>query len=102
MSICRIFELDSVLENYSADPDRIYLGGYSLGGDLSWALSVRNPELFAGAVIAGSRTSYPVDTATLETLRSRGFRGSFLIGNRDSPARYDGINRSRNAFADTG
>ena len=62
-------ELDSVLENYSADPERVYLGGYSLGGDLSWALAVRNPERFAGAVVAGSRTSYPVDSATLETLR---------------------------------
>jgi len=95
-------ELDSVLENYSADPERVYLGGYSLGGDLSWALSVRNPELFAGTVIAGSRTSYPVDTATLETLRRRGFRASFLIGDRESPARYNGINRSQNAFADIG
>jgi len=95
-------ELDSVLENYSADPERVYLGGYSLGGDLSWALAVRNPERFAGAVVAGSRTSYPVDSATLETLRGRGFRGSFLIGTRESPARYDGINRSRTAFAETG
>ncbi|MFP4375255.1 MAG: hypothetical protein ACLFPO_13060, partial [Spirochaetaceae bacterium] len=95
-------ELDSVLENYSADPERVYLGGYSLGGDLSWALSVRNPELFAGAVIAGSRTSYPVDPAALETLRRRGFRGSFLIGTRESPARYDGVNRSRNTFAENG
>lgn len=95
-------ELDSVLENYSADPDRIYLGGYSLGGDLSWALSVRNPDLFAGAVIAGSRTSHPVEPAALETLRSRGFRGSFLIGDREDPARYDGINRSRTAFVETG
>lgn len=95
-------ELDAVLENYSADPERVYLGGYSLGGDLSWALSMRNPELFAGAVIAGSRTSYPVDAATLETLRSRGFRASFLIGDREAPARYDGINRSRDAFAETG
>ncbi len=95
-------ELDSVLENYSADPQRVYLGGYSLGGDLSWALSVRNPKLFAGAVIAGSRTSYPVETAALETLRSRDFRASFLIGDREDPARYDGINRSRSAFEETG
>ncbi|MEX2443169.1 MAG: hypothetical protein WD492_06180 [Alkalispirochaeta sp.] len=95
-------ELDSVLENYSADPDRVYLGGYSLGGDLSWALSVRNPERFAGAVIAGSRTSHPVEPEALEMLRTRGFRGSFLIGDREDPARYDGINRSRAAFADAG
>jgi dienelactone hydrolase len=95
-------ELESVLENYSVDPSRVYLGGYSLGGDLSWALSVRNPDLFAGAVIAGSRTSHPVEPEALDSLRQRGFRGSFLIGDREDPARYDGINRSRAAFEDTG
>ncbi|NBC29800.1 MAG: hypothetical protein GVY29_07395, partial [Spirochaetes bacterium] len=51
---------------------------------------------------AGSRTSYPVDAATLEVLRRRGFRASFLIGTLESPARYDGINRSQDAFAEAG
>lgn len=95
-------ELDSVMENYSADRDRVYVGGYSLGGDLSWALSIRNPELFAGAVVAGSRTSYPVDADALAELRAREFRGAFLIGNREIPARYDGINHARRAFEEAG
>ncbi len=91
-------DIRHVLDTYSADPDRIYLGGYSLGGDLSWALSVRNPELFAGAVIAGSRTSHPVEDEALRTLRDRGFRAGFLIGNREDPLRYRGINVARQRF----
>jgi pimeloyl-ACP methyl ester carboxylesterase len=95
-------DIQHLLENYSADPDRIYLGGYSLGGDLSWALSVRNPELFAGAVIAGSRTSHPVEDEALRTLRDRGFRAGFLIGNREDPLRYRGINVARQRFDSVG
>ena len=95
-------DIEAVLENYRADPDRIYLGGYSLGGDLSWALSVRNPDVFAGAVIAGSRTSHPVEETALMLLRERGFRAAFLIGNREDPLRYRGINVAREHFEDAG
>lgn len=92
-------DLAYLLENYSADPERIFLGGYSLGGDLSWALSVRNPSLFAGAVIAGTRASHPATADALTALRERGFRGAFLIGDREDPARYNGINHARALFA---
>lgn len=92
-------DLAYVLANYSADPRRIYIGGYSLGGDLSWALVVRNPDLFAGAIIAGSRASHPVSHETLERLHERGFRGAFLIGDREDPVRYRGINYARTRFA---
>jgi len=88
-------DIDHVLENYSADPNRVYLGGYSLGGDLSWALSVRNPDRFAGAVIGGSRTSHPVEDEDLLVMKQRGFRAGFLMGSRDDPLRYRGINVAR-------
>ncbi len=95
-------DLDRVLEEYNADPDRVYVGGYSLGGDLSWALAVRNPDRFAGAVVAGSRASHPVDPGALDRLRDREFRGSFMIGNREDPNRYRGINVARMRFDDAG
>ncbi len=95
-------DLDRVLEEYNADPERVYLGGYSLGGDLSWALAVRNPDRFAGAIVAGSRASHPVDQDVLNLLRDREFRGSFLIGNREDPNRYRGINVARMRFDDAG
>lgn len=91
-------DLAYVLEQYSTDPQRIYLGGYSLGGDLSWALSVRNPHIFAGSVMAGTRASHPVSPEALEALRQRQFRGAFLIGDREDPNRYRGINYARSRF----
>lgn len=91
-------DLETLFRAYNADPDRVYLGGYSLGGDLSWALAVRNPGLFAGAVIAGSRTSHPVEETALLVLRDRDFRAAFLIGNREDPLRYRGINIARGYF----
>lgn len=95
-------DLAYLLDNYSADPERVYLGGYSLGGDLSWALSIRNPSLFAGAVIAGTRASHPATEESLATLRARAFKGAFLIGDREDRARYNGINYARSLFAASG
>ncbi len=89
----RLFaDLDRVFDTYSANPSEVYLGGYSLGGDLSWALSARNPDRFAGAVMAGTRTSYPINQTALDKMRESGFRAAFLIGDREARARYDGIN----------
>ncbi len=99
----RLFaDLDRVFDNYNANPSEVYLGGYSLGGDLSWALSARNPDRFAGAVMAGTRTSYPVNDATLQRMRESGYRGAFLIGTREDRARYDGINYVRNRLERAG
>ncbi len=91
-------DLAYVLERFSADPNRIYLGGYSLGGDLSWAISVRNPHVFAGAIMAGTRTSHPVTPLALDMMRDRQFRAAFLIGDREDPDRYRGINFARSRF----
>lgn len=99
----RLFaDLDRVFDTYNANPSEVYLGGYSLGGDLSWALSARNPDRFAGAVMAGTRTSYPINAATLERMRESGYRGAFLIGNREQRARYEGINYVRNRLERAG
>ncbi len=37
----------SVDPHYTADPSKIYLGGYSMGGGGTWSLGLQNPELFA-------------------------------------------------------
>lgn len=89
-----LLDLQRVFVEYPADRERVYVGGYSLGGDLSWALSARNPELISGAVIAGSRTSYPISPDALAEMKQRGFRGAFIIGSQEAAVRYEGINRS--------
>ncbi|MFI5280304.1 MAG: dienelactone hydrolase family protein, partial [Gemmatimonadales bacterium] len=40
------------------DTSRVILTGFSMGGDLAWALSVRNASRVRGAVVMGSRMSY--------------------------------------------
>ncbi|NEP21930.1 hypothetical protein [Moorena sp. SIO3I6] len=45
-------------ENIKIDQSQIALAGSSFGGDLSWALSLRNPNLFRGAVVINSISSY--------------------------------------------
>ena len=42
--------LAQVRENYSVDPNRIYLTGYSMGGYGTWTLLMNHPDLFAAAV----------------------------------------------------
>ena len=84
-------DLNTALASYSIDPNRLYLAGYSLGGDLGWALTARNPDLFAGAVMAGTRASYPMTEGSREVLGMTGYRGYFLIGDREHPDRENGI-----------
>lgn len=44
--------LDQVLAEYPADSDRIYLGGFSMGGRGTWDVSMQYPERFAALVPA--------------------------------------------------
>jgi hypothetical protein len=81
-SLCRkiktydlwINDLDNLLNRFmpeskvKIDKSRLALGGSSLGGDLSWALSLRNPKLIRGTVIINSESSYRLNTCGDETL----------------------------------
>ncbi len=88
-------EIERARRSYSVDGEAIFLAGYSLGGDLSWALTMKQPELFAGAVMAGTRCSYPPERSDLDILERKGYKGAFFIGNREDINRYDGINAAR-------
>lgn len=51
--------LDEVLENYSADPDRVYLTGLSMGGFGTWQTAIAYPDRFAAiAPICGGGLPY--------------------------------------------
>jgi len=46
--------LDSIVETYEVDPNRIYLTGLSRGGSAAWDMAVQYPEKFAAlAVVCG-------------------------------------------------
>jgi predicted peptidase len=57
--------LDDVMERYSVDPDRVYLVGYSMGGNGAWYLAYKHPDRFA----AVSPMSGPANTWWATRLR---------------------------------
>lgn len=76
-------DLDPIAAKYNVDPNQMVIGGFSLGGDLSWTLSLRNPGLFSGAIVMGSMSSYRnADSAKL--LANRNFRYFMVMGGYDS------------------
>jgi predicted esterase len=95
-------DIASAANRYSIDRGRIVLVGHSLGGDLGWALSLRNPELFAGAVMAGTRASYPASGGVVRVLSERGFRGAFIVGENENYARATGIERAEATLREAG
>lgn len=87
-------DLPEILKAYPVDRNRIYISGYSLGGDLSWALLIRQKELFAGALIIGSRCSYVPNSKDLKYLKQHGRRFVLLMGDRDLPDRAKGMDNA--------
>ncbi|MES0488725.1 MAG: alpha/beta hydrolase-fold protein [Leptospirales bacterium] len=64
-------------QNYNADTSRVVLSGYSLGGDISWALALKYPGRYFGAIIMGTRIGYR-NRKAYNILKKTGFR--FYIG----------------------
>lgn len=73
------------------DEERIYLAGFSLGGDLAWAFMMKQPGVFRGGLIMGSRCSYPASVPTLQNLKALGRRLVFQIHQGDDSARVRGM-----------
>lgn len=80
---------------YPIDPQRIVVIGFSLGGDLAWALIGRHADLYRGAFVMGSHCASPVGARALSTLRASDARVVLAIGTLDNPSRVHGLT---NAF----
>jgi dienelactone hydrolase len=72
------------------DTSRVILTGFSMGGDLAWALSVRNSSRVKGAVVMGSRMSYRGPPGDVRDLVTRGLRISVVMGLGEDGARMAG------------
>lgn len=83
-------DVDDLVRQHGADPKRIILAGYSMGGDLAWATIQRDPQRYAGAIVMGSRASYR-DQAALEKLAAREVRMVMFMGASESPSRLNGM-----------
>jgi predicted peptidase len=58
--------LDGALKDYRVDPTRVYLTGLSMGGEGTWALSMKHPERFAAiAPICGVAATLDITLARL-------------------------------------
>ncbi len=75
-------DLEPVAAKYNVDPNRMVIGGFSLGGDLSWTLSLRNPAIFSGAIVMGSMSNHR-DAQNAQTLAARNFRYFMVMGGYD-------------------
>jgi phospholipase/carboxylesterase len=47
--------IDHVSNEFSVDPDRVFLMGHSEGGVLAYGLALEHPDLFRGLIVVGSR-----------------------------------------------
>lgn len=69
---------------------KVILCGYSLGGDLSWALMMRNPSLLDGAIVMGSRCGY-MEAKHLPVLSSEGVKYFLFTGSEEEELRFKGM-----------
>lgn len=95
-------DLDRLEREHRVRSDAVVMAGFSLGGDVAWALLLRNPERFRGAVMAGTRTSYPPTSPALQALADRDVRAALIIGRDELPARYTGIAGARETLRTAG
>jgi predicted esterase len=86
--------LARVTKIHKVDRNRVVLSGFSLGGDLSWALSLRNPQLISGAIIMGSRCSYRKRHAAKQ-LAARRVRFFLAMGGQEKTVRIKGMRRAK-------
>lgn len=89
-----VADIEAAKAQHPVDPNEVYLLGFSLGGDTSWALMLRHPELYRGAFVMGARSSARPRGNTLAVLRQRGARVAFAMGAQDQDVRRRGIQRA--------
>lgn len=87
-------DIETAKSRFNIDPDRIYMQGYSLGGDLGWAFMIRHKEIFRGALMIGTRCSYPATQEELAWLKKNKRRFFFMIGDEDNKDRKKGMKYS--------
>lgn len=95
-------DLAAVQSQYQVDTARIVLAGFSMGGDLAWALALRNPGRVSGAIVMSSRASYRARPADMRELAARGARFMLLMGTAEDSARIAGAQAAGRALAAAG
>lgn len=68
--------LDELLQKYEIDPNRIYIHGYSNGGDAVWKLAELRPDLFA-AILPISSVISDINVAKITHIPIWHFQGEY-------------------------
>jgi predicted esterase len=80
-------DLRAVAAAHRVDTGRLIVTGFSLGGDLSWAIALRNPGVIHGAIVMASRVTFRPDDAGASAVRSSHLRFFLTMGDADQDAR---------------
>ena len=91
-------DLEAARARGDIDEASIYVAGFSLGGDLSWAMLARRPDRFRAALIMSSGCSARFTPAAAEVLRRGGKRVVFVVG--DGDPRRAGLGRAHTTLED--
>ncbi len=95
-------DLNSYARRYNLDLDKVYLTGVSLGGDLAWAISQRHPEVFQGAMVMGSRCSYPPTDSAIQIMLDKDYAFFMTMGMQEAYDRLAGMRYARKILDSTG
>jgi len=87
-------ELAKLQTEYGIDTTKLYLAGFSLGGDLTWALMQRNPGMFKGGVVMGSRCSFYKE-GSMKILAQNKAKFYFGMGGLEDEVRLKGSTNAR-------
>lgn len=87
--------------SFSVAPSRVVVAGFSLGGDLAWALPLVAPRRYAGSIVMGSRCGWR-QPESLGRLHAERFRAALLYGREEASARAGGMAAAGNLLADSG
>jgi len=80
-------DLRALAATRRVDTTRMVVAGFSLGGDLAWAITLRNPRLLHGAIVMASRATYRPAPTDVNSLASRGVRFFLTMGDADDRTR---------------
>jgi predicted esterase len=80
-------DLAAVAASHRVDTARLVVAGFSLGGDLSWAIALRHPRVLRGAIVMASRVSYRPDPADATAITRSGARFFLTMGDADDRTR---------------
>lgn len=94
-------DLERLKRQGVADTSRVIIFGFSMGGDIGWALVQRYPEVFSGAILGGTRTSWS-EKGSIAKLKDSERKLFFVMGTDERADRLNGLNATLKALGQNG